>query len=670
MATYGSNFYGLFKYGAEPLVEFSASPFTAVPHGYKTIRLSWTKPSGEWSELHVVRNTLGFPTTPDDGDLILSVTNSLHDSLSLPVTDTGSSVQYPEGILGDDKNYYYSIFVDEASSGKWYRAGDSMAISVKDAGTTQMMYDYIPLPYKQVDLSNPLSVAARKNLDLEKFLGVFAFEYDYIKCLATKAKDKYDTYSLDGRLVPLMMNQFGFNFESEMGIAQGRRLLHDAAAIYLMKGSSYGIKAFSKAFTGYTAEIAPVKNLLLSLDDSSFENGVGYWTRTADGTLSSISGASESPLVSPYSEPTSPAMFPNADKGILKVVAGSGTTQFGCGILSPGDMNSQGIMIYQIPVTEGVDYTFSIYSRAKTTGRSLTARIWWYDRDGVGIGSTSDGTVSNSTSSWTRLSVSGAAVSGATFAGVMVGVSSTVNGEVHYFDAAQFEEGSSATDYVDARRVDISLQPNRVNLIKNPSFESSTDNWYENYSAPISIEVGGAVPGSNSSLKVTAAASSVMLTSLPTAAIPGVNYSASAYVTGVSSDKSRIYVIYYDSMMVPINEYPGETLTLTAGVWSRVSSVTTAPSNAKFVAVIVEVVTTSGNVCNIDAVLLEQSDSILPYFDGSCGYLETTDVYWDNNDTVNGVSYYYKNRVNVVKRFISAIDEYMPLGSTWSISTL
>jgi hypothetical protein len=40
---------------------------------------------------------------------------------------------------------------------------------------------------------------------------------------------------------------------------------------------------------------------------------------------------------------------------------------------------------------------------------------------------------------------------------------------------------------------------------------------------------------------------------------------------------------------------------------------------------------------------------------------------WEDNDDTNGKSYYYKNRFYVTKRLITALPEYMQLGSTWAL---
>lgn len=665
MAVYGSNFYGIFTYGAEPLVEFDASPFIARPHYYNKISLNWTKPSGDWTSLLIVRNTFGFPVTPDDGDILLSVTNAGHDSLNLPYVDDGSSVANPSFRLGSDLVYYYSIFVKRTVDGKWVKAANSVATSVGDGGTGALMYDYTPLPYRAVNTDDLLSLDAKKNLDLANFLNVFGFEYDYFKSLATNIKSRYNVSKLHGRLVPLMMDQLGFIYEPEMGIEQGRRLLENAAAIYMTKGSSYGLRAFVKSFSGYTTTISSIKNLFLTVEDSSFENSKGSWASVSNATLSNISGSGESPAVPPYIESTSPALFPNSQLGILKVVATSTANS----VLSCGSANpvNQGI-----PVTAGQAYTFSIYTRTSLSGtaRSVSLKIDWYDSEGTFISSSSSSSATNNESSWTRVSTANrTAPSGAYFAVPVVTIAATAS-DIHYLDAGQFEQASAASDYVDARRIDLHLAALRTNLAKNPTFASATTNWSVVSSSANSVSTAAAYSGTGSLLLTSngGAKFGCNQSSIPITA--GSAYTWSMYVKDIDTAVSyKAGISWYDGSSTFISTSSGTTTAVSSSGWTRVSVTGVAPANAATATIAIEShsAAASGTQAYFDAALFEQTDSLNQYFDGNAGYYETTDLLWENNDATNGKSYYYKNRVYVTKRLITALPEYMQLGSAWAL---
>lgn len=670
MALYGNGFYGLFKYGPDALIEFDARPFTAksAPGFLKdglvypskiadstqvsTIRLSWSTPTGDWDLLHLVRNPLGLPVTPDDGSLLLSAEPGAAGNSYWDVGSTASP-------LVEGHYYYYGIFVRRTSDGKWFDAASVIGTVVKNYGTADLMYSYLPFIYRSLGLDAAGSPIAEVNSDLYNFISMFAFEYDAFKTDAENVKRRYDIANLNGRLIPALMNEFGFTYEAEMGIQQGRRLLQNAANIYLKRGSIDGLKTFASAFSGYNTYLGSVKNLMLTVEDSSFENTVGNWGTLVSGTISSVSGAGESPAVTPYLESTSPANYPNGTNGLLKAVGGSGTTKFGVGMDYP--------VTAGIPVVAGTAYTFSIYSRAKTTTRSVSLDISWYNSSGSLISDSGAHATTNSTSAWTRAYVTGTAPSNAVYAGISITITSAASGEIHYFDAAQFEASSSATNYVDARRIDIYMGANRINLAKNPSFASVTTNWAAT-GGTLSVNTMTSQVGTTA-LKVAASGTSAVVSQSESliSVVGGAPYALSAYAQGPATDSVVASVLYYDSSDTLISTATGTSVTLASGVWERVSVLSTAPSNATKAKIEFTYTTANTHLVYLDAVLFEVASYVQDYFDGSTGYYQTDDLLWENGDATNGRSLYYRNRTTVTKRLSTVLPDYLPLGAPYAL---
>jgi hypothetical protein len=153
---------------------------------------------------------------------------------------------------------------------------------------------------------------------------------------------------------------------------------------------------------------------------------------------------------------------------------GTGSVSFTCGVNNP--------ITKGIPVTEGETYTFSIFSAASTTTRNVRLGIQFYDRFGGALGTLQQGVpVSNATLTWDsptlRPFATAIAPTDAHYASVAVNISNTAVSEVHYFDAAQFEQAISKTAFEDARRINVTLKANRINEIKNPSFTLSSSPW-------------------------------------------------------------------------------------------------------------------------------------------------------------------------------------------------
>lgn len=207
-------------------------------------------------------------------------------------------------------------------------------------------------------------------------------------------------------------------------------------------------------------------------------------TGTDVSEISAYNNVTESyPVVYPspnaWNELTAPTNYPNKQKGILSVKnknAGSGTVVFECGSDSP--------ILKGVPVTAGEVYSFSIYSVSGGTARTVTPSIDWYDRFGTFISSSAGTGVSNSTGQFTVLlkAENKTAPTGAYYAVPVLSIASSAGSasdEWHYFDAAQFEKAAAATDFEEARQINVIVKANRINELANPHFNgvSSADPW-------------------------------------------------------------------------------------------------------------------------------------------------------------------------------------------------
>jgi len=418
--------------------------------------------------------------------------------------------------------------------------------------------------------------------DLYSFLQVFGFELDHQQTLASLLTTRYNVETVSGTLLPLLLQQFGFTYEPQIGYQQSRILIRDGIKFLQKKGSSEGLSEYIKAFSSYAIP-APVAgtpnpaatgltighNLFLDYNDSSFEEaaatssgGYGRWD-SVDGTavLNRVSNAnvlsmsltsnvatltigshsylpgnkiyvSNSPLPifnspntaltitaitpttisyvltyasnipptsgynplvtsygtfgsyaqvapapNPWAEPTSAPSFPNLRSGVLSVSNALGSSQtidIYCGDVSP--------VLNGIPVTAGLAYTFSVYAANGGTARNVTASIKWYDRFSNYLSSNSGTTVSDSVTVFgptVRPYVSATAPAGAYYAAPGISISSVAasSAEFHYFDAAQFEQASSATSFDEARNVHITLKATRINELLNPQFATPLTPW-------------------------------------------------------------------------------------------------------------------------------------------------------------------------------------------------
>ena len=578
----------------------------------------------------------------------------------------------------------------------WKKVGEAGATFVKDYGTANAMYNMLPAPYRRVAGDSALDSQGR-NAGLFSFLKIFAFEHDFLKTLTDNIRSRYDVNNLSGALIPAMLDQFGVTQETGLGLGQSRRMLRNFSAIHKMKGSSYGIKLALKSYTGYNCVLGNSANLMLSVNDSSFTSSVGNWSATTNCSISSVSAASE----------TLTAVDGTA---ILKVVpAASGNVVTTCGTS----------ITRMVPVTAGASYLFSAYVRSKTSARSVQLSVGWYSATGALLSTYSGSTTTSSTSAWTRMnSGTATAPTNAFFAAPIIKVSSTSSSaDIHYVDAVQFEVGTSASTYAAARNMNIVLQPNRANLLINPSL---TDNpqygsagtydtptgWsldvetYDSmYGAPYLItynyptKLDNDLLNYNNRKAITSvgnvhSATFSIRPSSSVAVTPGAAYTWTVYaqpIAGGSSSASNdgeLHIKWYDSSnslistssgtaysklvtnaMYYVNSFLG---TNAPGPAQRMSLVGTAPSNAAYAVPSIRVV--QWNIGYIYGASFESVSSFRTYLDGTfSNILQSDDVIWSGSARTSQ-SYYYKNYTLTKSRVPSIISSYIPLGAPYTIT--
>ena len=552
MSRYGLDYYGIGKYGSglTSYIDYDASPFRAYPAGYNQLILTWANPAGAWSEIRLLRNKYGFPLTIDDGDtLFIDEKSEARDSY----LDQGQS---PNNVgLEQGSGYYYSLFVFSTTLNTWKNAGNAISVAVTSF-PGYSMYDLLPNIYKNETVTSITD--NQDNNDLEAFLDLFDYQLDVIQTYAQLVSKTYDVSKIYGTAVPSLMQQFGLKFEPSIGIQRARTYLVNASIINKSKGSSQGIYDFIKAYTGYEPIITVTKNLMLNYNDSSFEESIGSWVGTTTGinapTLTQYPYTAL-PSVVPFSEPTLGTLFPNLVTGVLKIAGNStGDQEVTCGISSPQTLG--------IPVNAGSTYTFSIYTLSQQNARQVNVKIYWFDYKGVQISVSSGTKISNlSSTSYVRPFVTDNAPQRAFFAIPAFVVYGLLPNENHYFDAGQFELGSSPTSFEEARGIKITLKASRVNELINPSFSFGNYSPWVATNAALSIDTvqyEEDTGGSLESLQVRSTTSGTVTLDYSNhiPILPDYYYTISSFIrtafAGLSSDDKMGYwsIDWYDSSNV------------------------------------------------------------------------------------------------------------------------
>lgn len=168
----------------------------------------------------------------------------------------------------------------------------------------------------------------------------------------------------------------------------------------------------------------------------------------------------------------------------------------------------------------------------------------------------------------------------------------------------------------------------RTNLVANPSFETNTTNWLafgglitlsrittDAYSGTCSAQV---VRAANAGGAVNHGIDATTATYIPV--VVGQTYRLSAYLKSVSGTPNCFLTVAWHNAG---GTYIGETGSIAVALttsWQRLDLSATAPANAATGRILVREAVSAGEAAAtwlVDAILFEQSSSLLPYFDGT-----------------------------------------------------
>lgn len=657
MALFGVDFYGSTYYGPRVVLSYDASPMLAEPRGqYGSLQISWTNPGGSWSLLRLVRNSFGVPVDQDDGAVLIESNSgpAATGTVAPPVRsylDTG---------LKGAQFQYYAIWLYVPSAQEWTRAAQVTGLPTRDYRYSDRLWELTPSLYR----TKTEGLLDNNNDQLKSFLKVFGNQLDVVRGEYETLRDVNNPMRVSGGLLPLMAQQYGQLFEPELGMKQMRRLMANTVFLYRNKGTSAGIIGTVSAVAGYGATIQPLKNLILDYNTSSAEESIGNLfgdincslsRYVADGTISSAPAAIGSTMraVGLFKQTANGAGYVRARTQAYRV---EGAQQTG------------------IPVTGSTQYTLSGYARRATTGATNAyVTIFWMDATGEYISYSDGAAFTPTTTDWSvRPTATATSPSNAVYASFACQYTAAAAGNIVYWDAFQFEPGGTATAYEDARLLDINALATRVNLVPNPNFETDLSSWI--YSSSDGGATGNFVRSTSSPITGTAsglltkAASGVWCFANVAISpqLPLTTYTFSFDAQAVGAD-CNLRIVDRENVGT---EYKSPALyALAAGVTQRLAF--TFTTNAGMTGSTLSIgwegtEAPAGQQVKIDNVLLEQSASSNPYFDGNT-YAFAGDTLWEGTAN-NSHSHYYPQRKVKNARLSQLLAEYTPMGSSYRLN--
>jgi hypothetical protein len=388
----------------------------------------------------------------------------------------------------------------------------------------------------------------------------------------------------------------------------------------------------------------------------------------------------------PYLEGSNPNQINNAQLGVGVIkCTNAGTVTARCA-------DSASPLLTGIPVSASTNYTFSIKMLSASTTRSFTLYIDWYDFRGNLLSTVTGTPVTSSSVNWTTASVSGLSNPSAYFGIGRVAIASAALDEVHYIDAVQFEAGSSATYYQDARQLQIYVHADRVNEFKNPDFDYGTTSPWSVTGATLAVSVGEVVGTTSTNIATSANAGEIYATGTADvelrscsvadtanyiSVLAGNAYTFSGYFI-MSSDNNPtvnqnivVKIDWYDSSKVLLGTSSSSTWVVPLNstlTFARPFVTATAPEEAAYaIARVTWVAPTAAGIGLVfDQMLFEKSSFVLDYFDGSYGYADQNDLLWQGTPGASR-SHYYRNRNATYGRIKTTLTDYLLTGTNYAI---
>lgn len=636
MAKYGNFLYGTAKYGEAALLNYSVEPMDVVVLDFSRTYISWISPTGDFSKIRLVRNQIGFPETAEDGVIIWEETATEGNTTRNSFIDGEDNPTSTPIVTG--RPIYYSMFLFTDTK-IWVKAGKISDTVPTNHSTQEKFMDILPRVYTS-KIQSQLGVVDETSA-LYNFVEGVSFTVEQLKTSLDLLRPKHTADISSHLLLPIEFFSVGLIPEPNIATKNQKILTREALYLYAHKGLKNGLETYVESLTGYAPIITVSPNLLLSVQDSTFYNSTGNWV-TTNCTLTA-----------------SDEQVPSTTDYVIDTVYTGKIIASGAGDISLGadDPIRKGV-----PVKAETDYTVSFKVKSPTSAGNAQLYISWYDMYGVQIGSDTSTTSVSANNTWKTRWETVTSPADASYASLKITVSAS---GTYYVDQVYAEEGENLDDtsYQEARAVDIFLEANKTNFIKNPSFETNvTDSWTLDGSATASqdSDIPDDVYSGTNSVKIIAT-DAWTYTSNTVPIESGVYYTASGYVKGDAD--LTVTFIGRDSLGNIIEDTDIYSLgTLTD--WSRFQAVDLTDANEPDIVTYEIVFSGDAGTFYLDSIQFEKGVAATDYFDGTLP--SEFGAVWEGT-AHNSNTRLYVGKPFKVPRLANTLAEWMPPNAFWRL---
>ena len=711
MAKYAGSIYRGAYYGNSPRLVYNVTPFIAYALTYDKVQLYWQLPQGDFSQFRLVRNNTNFPESAEDGTIVwqqVSTTNISGQVSRNSIIDGEENTleTYYKGLLAG-QFVYYTVFL-YTSTKVWVAAGSTYVLIPKKLNGTDSLYNMLPRIFTTKD-GSPTGPIEKDTL-LYTFLDAFGFTYDQIITYADLIKPSFGESKLPPQFLGFKFLSYGLYLERGLAFKNQKKLVRESARLFALKGTELGINNYIESLSGYAPVLTRSPNLLLDMQDATFKDGFGRWratagTLTADNTQTLATGTNAIDTVwsgkvvtilptvtfkqrlndvaqlttnvahglevgdtvtvagvdanyngtfTVTTVPTTTTFTYASVNAPMIPTAATGTAAGGTAI----SLGRDNPITKGIPVKPETAYTLSFYAKTVANG-TLTPALYWYNELGVLIGSRVLGTELGTIGQVQRTTLAATSPVGAAYAGIRIYLTTT---GTYYIDMVQLAKTVDITNYDEPRGLDVFLEPRKINLISNPSFETNGNLWTTNSSKTLVADVPTGVPGTQSlrlsgqnalsatttcatsstykiyddnnyvfSIYLKASAACTVNITLGVTDETGTDAESAVQSCALTTDWKRFYTTVY----VPIDFSPQDTITMTASVSG----------------------TLTGQTVTLDNAQVERGYVPSEYFDGSMP--ADYGVVWSGTAHASK-SFYYTDKNIKIPRLLQSLNDWVP----------
>ena len=588
-----------FKYGGSVYGNFgpviTQSYLLAQALDYGTVEVTIEAPTRVGNQYALVRSNTGAAEDPSDGftissgTVVASLMTVVDSTPATPLTRPNAPYSQQAG------SAYYTLF-GFADDGAWFKDAATSVVLPTNKKSTRKLVSFLPTMYSSTD-GNPYSPPQEDESDLQKFLYAFGLTFDELSSMIDFILPENRNLHVTRGLSEIFVTGVGMPSEYILGVAANARLHREAGFIYRNKGTLRGITTFVEALTGWQSLVTDSTNLMLSLDDGSFERSVGNWSYSPSAVSLTVEPIVELGMQGPII-PTETAEYPFSRMGVAKITLNSSSAT----LELPAGYNR----LLSIPVVAGESYYFDVPCKSAGDDMILEPSVHWLDVRGnlISISSLSGLTT---TTSWQSAGGPVIAPEGAVWAALRIKLYGTA-GDVAYMDMLAFTN--------EAVRV-------RANLFNYP---------------PAATELGAVVLGTPSAGRVLSVRSDMSVhgetsfranssTTTPQNlkvssvgnidAAAGETFTGSVYVRPSKAATSTVSFTWFNGA-TQLSVSTSGSVALPANQWTRVHYTVTAPASTTRLVFSVNTPTTfsSTESFNMDSFLVEKASRLGDYFTG------------------------------------------------------